>query len=408
MTAPPTPRRRWHIITSEFPPHVGGVADYTRLVAKGLAAAGDEVHVWCPPVPPRGADDGVTVHPELGGIAPGDLRRVGRQLGHWPAPRHLLVQWVPHGYGYRSMNLGLCAWLWWRSIVRRDRVDIMVHEPYLAFWEHAWRHAGVALVHRLMTLVLIAAAHRVFVAIPGWESRWRPYALGRRLPFTWLPVPSSLPTGRPPAAEVAGVRERYAVPGRPLVGHFGTYGPAMASRLLDLVPRLLQSRLRPSLLLLGDGGDAVRRPLLERHPAMADRIAAPGYLPASDLARHITACDAFVQPYPDGVSSRRTSAMAILSLGTPLVTTEGSLSEGLWRETEGVLLADVGDPDGLLAHLDQLLADEPRRLRLGQQGHELYARRFDVSHTIAALRESRETAGSTGSTGGPARVTLVD
>ena len=38
----------WHIITGEYPPNPGGVADYTQLVALGLAAHGDSVHVWAP------------------------------------------------------------------------------------------------------------------------------------------------------------------------------------------------------------------------------------------------------------------------------------------------------------------------------------------------------------------------
>ena len=29
----------WHIITPEYPPQLGGVSDYTQLIAKGLAAA---------------------------------------------------------------------------------------------------------------------------------------------------------------------------------------------------------------------------------------------------------------------------------------------------------------------------------------------------------------------------------
>jgi hypothetical protein len=38
----------WHVITPEYPPMLGGVSDYTQSIAKGLAAQGDEVHVWCP------------------------------------------------------------------------------------------------------------------------------------------------------------------------------------------------------------------------------------------------------------------------------------------------------------------------------------------------------------------------
>ncbi|HEV2905551.1 MAG TPA: hypothetical protein VGW32_10905, partial [Pyrinomonadaceae bacterium] len=168
-----------HIITSEYPPQPGGVSDYTRIVAEGLAAAGDEVHVWCPAVSPlstprRGAggevaagaptinpspfmgsetrtSGGVFVHSEMSGFAPCDLRRTSRLLNQFPAPRRVLVQWVPHGYGCRSMNLVFCLWLWLRSL-RGDRVELMVHEPSLGFGEGSWKHNVVAFVHRLMTI----------------------------------------------------------------------------------------------------------------------------------------------------------------------------------------------------------------------------------------------------------------
>ncbi len=39
----------WQIVTGEYPPQPGGVSDYTRLVARGLAGAGDRVEVWAPP-----------------------------------------------------------------------------------------------------------------------------------------------------------------------------------------------------------------------------------------------------------------------------------------------------------------------------------------------------------------------
>ena len=34
-----------------------------------------------------------------------------------------------------------------------------------------------------MTVILARAARRIWIAIPDWERRWRPYALGRDVPF---------------------------------------------------------------------------------------------------------------------------------------------------------------------------------------------------------------------------------
>ncbi len=50
-----------------------------------------------------------------------------------------------------------------------------------------------------------------------------------------------------------------------------------------------------------------------------------------------------IQPYPDGISSRRTSAMAGLALGLPIVSTSGHLTETIWAEHAAVVLTPIGD-----------------------------------------------------------------
>jgi glycosyltransferase involved in cell wall biosynthesis len=297
----------------------------------------------------------------------------------------LLIQWVPHGYGYRSLNLPFCLWLWGRAACRRDRVELMVHEPYLAFRRGNWRQSAAALVHRLMTAVLLQAARRVWVAIPAWEVCWRPYALGRRIPFTWLPVPSTVPVVED-AAGVAAIRLRYGPAGGFLVGHLGTYGPPTAELLAVVLPLILRCRKKSAVLLLGRGGERVRDELLGRHADLAGRLHATGLLPAADLSRHLSACDLMLQPFPDGVSSRRTSVMAALAHGLPVATTTGPLTEPLWAESGAVSLTPSGDIPALAKAAERLLADEAERQRLSAAARVLYQGRFEVSHTIRALR----------------------
>ena len=227
----------WHLVTCEYPPQAGGVSDYTQLVAKGLALAGDEVHVWCPQL--KGGTEteindqtDVFVHRELGSFSVADLRRVSGLLDRFDSPRRLLVQWVPHGYGYNSMNFQFCLWLWKRAARARDRIDLMVHEPCLPFGKGSLKQNGVAAVHRLMTIVLLNAARHVWMSIPAWAARLRPYSLGRALPFTWLPVPSSVPIVYDPVG-VQVVRQRYAPGEQQIVGHFGT----SANSYCSLYPR---------------------------------------------------------------------------------------------------------------------------------------------------------------------------
>lgn len=380
----------WHIITCEYPPQQGGVSDYTKLVAEGLATAGDEVHVWCPVGTMASESEsatGVNVHRELGRFTPGDLRRAGALLDQFPAPRRLLVQWVPHGYGYQAMNLAFCGWLWNRAARRHDTVEVMVHEPYLTFGEGSWKQSGAAAVQRLMTIILLRAARRVWISIPAWEARLRPYALGRSLQFRWLPVASNIAVVDDPE-RVGKIRERYAPAGKQLVGHFGTYERNINRLLFRSLPPLLQSRPELNVLLLGHGSEAVRAELLNGSSELAARVHATGALAASDLSLHLRACDLMIQPYPDGVSSRRTSTMVALSHGLPIVTTSGKLTEPHWAQSGAVHLVPAGDQGAVTSAAQQLLTDANQLRVLGAAASSLYRERFALEKIITGLREA--------------------
>jgi glycosyltransferase involved in cell wall biosynthesis len=375
-----------HIITCEYPPQGGGVSDYTRLLAGGLAAAGEEVHVWCPAAGGRGSEQpGVTVHRDLGRFRLADLRRTDRALNAFRGPRRILLQWVPHGFGWRAMNLPLCAWLCERS-ARGDAVEVMFHEAFLEF-RGSWRQHAAAAVHRLMTVLLLRAARRAWYAVPRQEALLRPYRLRHRPSFRWLPVPSNVPVVEDPAGAGA-LRRRYAAQGGLLMGHFGTYGSLIVELLRPVVFDLLRRVPRLSVLLLGRGGAAFRDDLIRARPALAARLSAPGALDAAALSRHVQACDLMLQPYPDGVSCRRTSFMAGLAHGKPIVTTAGHSTEPFWSESGAAIVVPGGDAHALTAATLPLLGDAARRRALGSAAARLYEERFTVERTVGALREA--------------------
>src|SRR5262249_9147240 len=158
---------------------------------------------------------------------------------------------------------------------------------------------------------------------------------------TWLPVPSTL-SATPAAQEAARVRQQLvADPGGLVVGHFGTFGRLQTALLTQVLPPLLQRDPRRVGLLLGRGGGRCARRLEREHPALQGRLIAPGELDERTLVDFLASCDVLVQTYPDGASTRRTSLMAGLALGLPIVTTLGPLSEPLWQESGAVFLAPV-------------------------------------------------------------------
>lgn len=376
-----------HIITPEYPPQPGGVSDYTAQVADGLAEAGEEVHVWCPPAAKASlSGSAVQVHRDLGGVTARDLRAIGEQLDRFPAPRHILLQYVPHGYGRRSMNVPFCAWLWRRVKNDGDVLEIMVHEAFLNF-EGSWRQYGAALIHRLMTIILLRAATRVWFSNEESERRWRSYTLGRGVPFQWQPVPSNIRVARDEAS-IRELRRRYLPGGGLLLGHFGTYGAPVLSVLEPIVMKIAREMPGQSLLLMGAGSQEFRKHLIERHPAWEKDLHATGSLISQDLSCHIAACDLLIQPYPDGATTRRTSLMVGLSHGKPILTTSSTVTEPLWEQWAAVGLTPAGDAAAFLQLLSGLLQDPGKRARMSLAALKLYQERFDISHTIAALRRS--------------------
>jgi glycosyltransferase involved in cell wall biosynthesis len=281
------------------------------------------------------------------------------------------------------MNVGFCRWVRRRGL-KGDTVELMAHEAYLGFREGSWRHDVAATVHRLMVSLLLSVSRRVWVSIPAWVSRMRPYAFGRRIEFCWLPVPSTVPVVNDPWG-VREARARYATAQGPLVGHFGTYGLDSRRDLEPLIASVLRDPRRVSNVLIGPrerripAGDPLATPRDRR------RVHAAGTLSLEALSVSLQACDVLVQPYVDGASSRRTTLMAALAHGVPVVTTEGRLSEAIWRETNAVRLVPPRDSDAAARAVVALCSDTAEQARLTAAARALYADRFDLSHTIHAL-----------------------
>jgi glycosyltransferase involved in cell wall biosynthesis len=371
----------WHILTGEYPPQPGGVSDYTRLIGRGLAAAGDRVTVWCPPC--AGADEtdeGVRVRRLPDHFGRRSRAVLDRCLPRRTAGTRLLVQYVPHAYGWKAMNVPFCLWL---RRQRRLPVWVMFHEVAFPLrWGQPPAHTLVGLVTHLMAWLVRRSAARCFVSAPAWAARLRRLAPGGA-PIEWLPVPSTLPDEVSPE-EAASVRARLGA-GAQVVGHFGTFGGAIASLLQDALPPLLRSDAR-RVLLVGRHSEGFARQLGMSYPAFAGRVAATGGLPPHEAAAHLAACDVLLQPYPDGATARRTSLMAGLALGKAVVTTTGPLSEPLWAASDAVLHSPPGRPAELAQRVEDVLNDPALRDRLERRARALYRERFSLPSVIATLR----------------------
>jgi glycosyltransferase involved in cell wall biosynthesis len=369
----------WHLLTGEYPPACGGVGDYTAQLAQALVRAGDSVDVWvgAPVQPP--ATDPVHIH-----ALPDAFGPLSRSVlaGAWTsAPGTVLLQYVPNALGSRGMNVAFCRWLRSQRLADRD-IRVMFHEPYFYFTAaRPWRNVA-AVAQRGMAALLVRAATQLYYSSANWHAYLSSY--GADDTAIVLPIPSTIPPAASPAA-IDEFRRRFA-PGARVVGHFGTFGEHVGGELHASLPALFERDGNVRVILIGRGSELFARALADRVPGAAERVHATGALSAPDVATAIAACDVLFRPYPDGVTTRRTSVMAGLANGIATVSTDGELTEAVWHATGAAALVPQGDAAAAVAQIRRLLDDRAARAAQAARGREAYRSHFALELTIARLR----------------------
>lgn len=315
--------------------------------------------------------------------------RLEHDLNNLRRPFQLLVQYVPQGFGWKGMNLPLALWLWLR---RNEAPWIMFHEVALS------RESSTGLLRRaqavvteLMARATHASAARVFVSTPAWSDQLTQLT-GEEPRAEWLPIPSNVPT-EVDALSVAALRTKLlGAGGTHVIGHFGVTNHDGARVIIDTIGGLLETDETRRAVLVGRRSEQTAALVAKRFPRCRGRVFGTGTVSLADVALHLAACEVLVQPYPDGATTRRTSLMAGLALGVPVVTTEGALSEKMWRDSGAVFLAARYEAEELIQACNVLLADSDLRQRLGNSGALLYRREFALEHTLASLRARARTS----------------
>ena len=148
------------------------------------------------------------------------------------------------------------------------------------------------------------------------------------------------------------------------------------------VAALADRRPDTTVVCFGRGSDLLADSVRARVPRAS--IAGTGAFSLNRVSLHLQACDALLQPYPDGVSGRRTTTVSALEHAVPVATTIGALSEPFWSETRAVETVSAGASAQLPSAVMQLL--DPSRNRAAREGAiALYRERFDPARTFKAL-----------------------
>ena len=422
-------------LTGEYPPMQGGIADHTNLLAHHLVGLGVDVSVLTsskaqgnqpdlrtrtdesPQISIRpgpvhesvaGTITDLRVYPIITGWGLGCWRQIGRWLDeHSPDVLHIQ---------YQAAAFNLQGWVnylpWW--LRRREiplRVVVTFHDlrvPYLIPKAGALRWRSILALARHSEAVITTneedkqtlcnalgigrSGNQEIGKSGGREVR----LLGRLIPhpripdiLTLIPLGGNVEPQRTLDYDRGRWRDIMGISNdRLLLAYFGFLNESKGGEDLVLaLEHLVRRGYDVQLLMIGGqvgDVDPTNRAYLERVRSLVksfgltDRVHWTGYTSTEAVSASLLTADVVVMPYRDGVSFRRTTFIAALSHGRPVVTTCPAVPLVELRDGENVLLVPPGDVDTLAEAVARLANDANLRTRLSA-GAKALGERFDWS-----------------------------
>jgi len=298
-----------------------------------------------------------------------------------PEPPWILLQYNPFRYGRAGIAPGLVREA--SRLRRRCRAPlaVMVHEAWVEMSDP--RSTLVGACQRAQLRALLALADGVMTSTQALAGE-----LGARA--VHVPVATNV---TPLATTPALARARLGIADRLVLSLFGRANP---SRALDHARRAIAAVARRHgagrvvVLNLGAGAPALDVPA-------GVEVRSPGHLDDAELSRWLWASDLVLLPFTDGASTRRTTLMAALAHGRPVVALRGRSTDSvLTAHADALVLTPAGDPEGFVRATVEMAGDAERRVAVGAAGRRLYEARFDwpvlarkVAGVLAGLSPGR-------------------
>ncbi len=414
-------------LTGEYPPMQGGIGDYTALLARHLQALGIESSILISrkynkfqvsssefqvkasetrnPKPETRNQKPETQNPKPETQNPKPkIHPAVQDWGHncWKdVKRHLTAHPtdVLH-IQYQAAAFDLKGWLNWlpwylRRWKQRPKIVVTFHDlriPYLFPKAGPLRWRSVLALAKYSDAVICTNAEDA--------AALRDYSWGVHV--HQIPLGNNAPVNPPPGYDRRAWRKKLGFGDDAFVlAYFGFLNESKGGEdLIAVLDALTQRGVNAYLLMIGgDVGDSdprnanyarrVRRMIEAR--GLIKRIRTTGYVDLPQVSAHLLAADAALMPYRDGVSFRRTTLIAVLSHGLPIISARPAIELPQIIPGKNMLLAPSGDIPALTNAALRVVNDVELRQTLGAGAADL-GKRFDWD-TIAA--ETAKVYGST-------------
>jgi hypothetical protein len=360
---------RLSILSRNALPERCGIAAHSARLGEALTAAGCLTNV----IAQRGSPFEAQILPEgLTDRGLGELTTRLEQLGS----EHVVLQYTPLSYQRRAWSIDREFVAAWRRISARWITSLIVHETYFRSWSSP--ASLISGTHQRRQLMAMAqGATHVFSASQTLLEEMADWELPR--PAAWLPIGSNI--DRVPG-DGGVLRRQLGIEDGELILTLYSGGNSLKwmAAHVEAVDALLKAEgVRHRWLLLGGV------------PATWFRLSAPtitpGWLEPATLSAYLQLTNLFLVPHSAGISAKRGTLISALQHGLPIIGTYGPMTDPLWHDAEGVILASAHSAADFAAVTYRLCKDGAERLRCAQANERLYAQELTWEHIGARFLE---------------------
>ncbi len=357
-------------IYKDYYPVLGGIENHVKMLAEGLIQRGIDVQVLVTNTGLRTVIEEIEGVPVIKAGCP--LRISGAPISPsfyaWmrrlkPDIAHLHFPNPPGELGQLFLGRSRRLVLTYHSDVVRQKYLLRLYKPFL------WK--------------VLAKADRIIAATP---NHIQSSSYLSQMAEKCIIIPYGINLTRfenVGMGQVEVIKRRYGCPLLLFVGRLRYY-----KGLQYLLEAMRQIEAR--LLVVGTGPMEREWRALAEELGLQDKIFFLGEVPDEELPFYYHACDLFVLP-----ASHRSEAFGLVQVeamacGKPIVGTElGTGTSYVNVHGETGLVAPPRDPKALVEAINQLLADESLRRRLGKRGGER-VREFSKEAMVTRIVELYE------------------
>jgi len=363
------------MVSSALPPVVDGIGDHAALMAESLASMGHSVTCLVPEGITYADIPRVTVKPSWStkvatSVVDAIVAAVGQGIDV------VYIHYNPFCYGKWGRNLALVSLRKRiRAVSPAIKLAVMIHERHVPLWP--WRFTIMSMWQLPMYVSVLTQADQVFVSTGPWmneiEGRVR-----SGVDVTCIPIGSS--AGTPCISRIEARSARHLPDDVTVVGVFGMPHISKGVDGLTAVLSKTAADVGP-LTLLAVGG--IGKAIPDGIPGVT--VVRTGILDARGVSDAFMCMDAFLCPFSDGISTRRSSMTVALAHGIPVVSNRGpstvAVFDGDKRYSAAFTLAESAAEDDLTVALSRLLSDTHQWDRRSHAALTLYRDVFSYEVT---------------------------